>query len=233
MGVVPDTRIGKIEFYEAHIQPWNTNATSIGLTAAQVTALSTLTTQARAAFNAAEAARQAAKAATQAFYDKVRALHSGPGAGADMISAIKTFAETKNDPNVYVLAQIPAPSQPGTTPPPGTPFEFAVGLLQSGALGLKWKCNNPSGTVGTLYEVRRRIGAGQAAPFTFVGASGTKSFTDETLPSGSSPVTYQVTAVRSTSRGNPAQFTVNFGIGGGGGFVIASVNEPGTGRLAA
>lgn len=226
MGVVPDTRLGKIEFYEAHTLaggPWAVNAAAIGLTPASVTALGTLTTAARSAFNAAEVARQAAKAATQNYYDKVRAMHSGPGAGQDMIDTIRVYAETKNDPNVYNLAQIPPPATPGTTPPPGTPFEFTVGLLQNGALELRWKCSNPSGSVGTIYEVKRQIGSGA---FAFIGASGVKTFTDATLVSGAMPATYQVTAVRSTARGNPAQFTVNFGIGGGGGgFTIASVTE--------
>jgi len=229
MGVVPDTRLGKIEFYEAHTLlggPWATNATAIGLTAAQVTALGTLTTQARAAFNAAEAARQAAKTATQNFYDKVRAMHNGPGAGSDMIQAIRNWAESKNDPNVYTLAQIPPPATPGVTPPPGTPFDFTIGLLQNGALELKWKCNNPSGTQGTIYEVKRRIGA--AGNFNFVGASGVKAFTDDTVPAGSPSVTYQITAVRSTQRGNPAQFTVNFGVGGPG-LTIESVTTEGAG----
>jgi hypothetical protein len=225
MGVVPDSRIGKIEFYEAHIAPWTSHAAAIGLTPAAVTALSTLTTQARAAFNAAEAARAAAKAATQNFYDKVRAMHSNPGAGSDMIETIKTYAQTKNDPNVYVLAQIPPPATPGITPPPGTPLDFTVSLLQNGALELKWKCNNPSGTQGTIYEVKRQTGGGA---FTFIGASGVKSVTDDTLPSGATPATYQVTAVRSTARGNPAQFTVNFGIGGPG-LTIASITEGGAG----
>lgn len=229
MGVVPDSRLGKIEFYEAHIAPWTSNAAAIGLTPASVTSLGTLTTQARAAFNAAEAARQAARAATQNFYDKVRAMHSGPGAGQDMIDTIRNHAETKDDPNVYVLAQIPPPAVPGTTPPPGTPFEFTVGLLQNGALELKWKCNNPSGTQGTIYEVKRQIGGGA---LNFVGATGVKSFIDDTLPSGSAPVTYQITAVRSTARGNPAQFTVNFGIGGPG-LTIASITEGGPMKMAA
>lgn len=243
MGVVPDTRLGKIEFYEAHALPggpWATNAAAIGLTTAQVAALGTLTTQARAAFNAAEAARQAAKAATQNFYDKVRAMHNGPGAGSDMIQAIRNWAESKNDPNVYTLAQIPPPATPGVTPPPGTPFDFTVGLLQNGALELKWKCNNPSGTQGTIYEVKRRIGGGASGPFTFVGASGVKTFTDDTVPAGGGggSVTYQITAVRSTQRGNPAQFTVHFGVGGGGaGLTIESVTaESGAGgpvKLAA
>lgn len=233
MGVVPDTRLGKIEFYEAHITPWTSNAAAIGLTPTAVTGLSTLTTAARAAYNAAEAARQAAKTATLAFHDAVRAMHSNPGAGQDMIDTIRNYAESKNLPNVFVLAQIPPPADPSTAPPPGTPFEFRVGLLQNGALELKWKCNNPSGTQGTIYEVKRAIGGGGGG-MQFVGATGVKSFTDETLPSGATPVTYQVTAVRSTARGNPAQFTVNFGIGGGGaGLTIGSVTEGGPVKLAA
>jgi hypothetical protein len=213
MGVVPKNPLGKIEFYEAHLSPWEGNAVAIGLTVAAVTALETATNNARAAYNAHLAAQQQAKAATQDYYEKVRLMHNSPGKGADMIQTIKTFAQTTNNPNVYTLAEIPPPATPGTTPPPGTPFDFTVGLLQDGALELKWKCNNPSGTVGTIYEVKRKIGNGA---FEFVGASGVKTFTDDSLPANASPCTYQITAVRSTSRGNPAQFTVTFGSGGGG-----------------
>ncbi len=217
MGVVPDTRIGKIEFYEAHVAPWTANAAAIGLDAADVANLATLTSDARDAYNAAEAARLAARAATLAFYDAVRAMHSGAGAGQDMIDTIRNHARVKNDSNVYVLAQIPAPATPGVTPPPGTPFDLRIGLLQTGALELKWKCNNPAGTQGTIYEVRRQIGgAGGGAGFTFIGASGSRGFTDDTLPTGSAPIVYQITAVRSTARGNPAQFIVNFGTAGPG-----------------
>jgi hypothetical protein len=231
MGVVPDDRLGKIEFYEAHLQPWTANAAAIGLAPASVTALAALVTTARKAYDGHLAAQAAARAATQSFYDAVRAMHGGPGAGADMIATIKTFAATQSDPNVYVLAQIPPPAAGGPTPPPGTPFDFTVTLMQDGSLGLRWKCNNPSGTVGTIYEVKRAMGAGGAMEF--VGASGVKSFTDDTLPSGASPVMYQITAVRSTARGNPAQFVVNFGVGGGG-FAVTSVTPVGAGvKMAA
>lgn len=222
MSIVPDSRLGKIEFYEAHLTPWANEAVDIGLTPEEVGLLETDTLAARATYNAHLAAQLAAKNATQAFYQAVRTMHSSPGRGADMIQKIKTFAQTSNDPNVYVLAQIPPPATPGTTPPPGTPFDFGVSLLQSGALELKWKCSNPAGAAGTIYEVKR--GGSSTGPFTYVGASGIRSFLDETLPMGSAPVTYQVTGVRSTVRGNPAQFTVNFGVGGGG-FVITSVTE--------
>lgn len=220
MAIVPDDRLGKIEFYEAHMTPWTTNALAIGLTSTSVTALGALVTAARTAYNNAEAARQAAKAATQSFYDAVRAMHSGPGAGSDMIETIKNYAQSKNLPNVYVLAQIPPPATPGTTPPPGTPFDFTVGLLQNGSLELKWKCNNPSGTSGTIYEVSRRVGGATTGPFQYVGPTGVKSIIDDTVPSNSGPITYQITAIRSTrggvERGNPGQFTVTFGMGGGG-----------------
>lgn len=222
MGIVPNDRIGKIEFYEAHLPPWTTNAAAIGLTPASVTALTTAVTNARKAYGDHLAAQAAAKAATAAFYDKVRIMHSNPGFGADMIQTIKTFAQTSNNPNVYVLAQIPPPAQGGTTPPPGTPFDFTVNLLQDGSLQLKWKCSNPSGTVGTIYEVKRQVGG--AGSFQFVGATGVKTFTDDTL-SGGSPVMYQITAVRSTARGNPAQFVVNFGVGGGG-LTVSSISTP-------
>ncbi|MCC6230715.1 MAG: hypothetical protein IT432_16005 [Phycisphaerales bacterium] len=227
MGTVPDTRLGKIEFYEAHTLsggPWATNAAAIGVTAASVSALESLTKAARSAFNAAEAARQAAKAATQAYHDAVRAMHSNPGAGQDMIDTINNKARTTNSPGVYTLAQIPPPATPGTNPPPGTPLDFTVGLLQNGALELKWKCNNPSGTQGTVYEVKRRDGSGTGGAFGYVGSTGVKTFTDETVVSGTASVTYQVTAIRSTQRGNPGQFTVSFGVGGPG-LTIASVTE--------
>ncbi|MCC6660920.1 MAG: hypothetical protein IT437_08545 [Phycisphaerales bacterium] len=71
--------------------------------------------------------------------------------------------------------------------------------------------HQPTGSVGTIYEVQRKIGN---AGFQFIGGIGVKTFLDETLPTGSAPVTYKITAVRSTARGNSAQFTVNFGVGG-------------------
>lgn len=225
MGIVPSTRLGKIEFYEAHTAPWTANAAAIGLAPASVTGLSAAVTAARAAYNAHVVAQDAAKAATNNFYDKVRAMHAGPGMGSDMIQTIKTYAESKNDPNVYNLAQIPPPPVPGTVPPPGTPSNFTVGLLQNGSVELRWRCENPAGSGGTIYEVRRRTGTSTEAPFVFVGAVGTRTFVDGTIPSGASPVAYEITAVRSTTRGAPAQFTVTFGVGGGSGFVVSSTPE--------
>lgn len=225
MPTVPETRLGKIEFYESHNAPWTANAAAIGLTPASVTALGVLTTAARNAYNAHVAAQAAAKAATQVFYDKVRAMHSGTGAGAAMLDTIRAYAVAKGDPGVYSLAQIPPPATPGTTPPPGTPSNFIITLHPTGAIELKWKCLNPPGTSGTVYEVRRRIGASGA--YTFLGSNGTRSFVDDTLPTSAASavggVSYEITAVRSTARGIASQVTVNFGQNGSGLTVTESV----------
>lgn len=222
MGIVPDSRVGKLNFYEARLAPWAANAVAIGVTPAAVAALDALAIDARKAFEDMEAARNAAKAATQIFYEAIRNLHSGPGAGSDMIDAIRVKAQSTDDPGVYALAQIPPPATPSTTPPPGTPSNFTVGLNQDGSLLLKWKCDNPSGTQGTIYEVMRRFTLD--GPFTFIGASGTRSFIDQTIPNGAAPATYRITAVRSTQRGSPAQFTVSFGVGGSGPTVTSVSN---------
>jgi hypothetical protein len=221
MPIVPDDRVAKLEFYESHVAVWQAVAATIGLTPASVTALQGVTEEARAAYTAHLAALDASKAATAAFYAKIRAMHNAPGMGADMIQQIKTKAATTNNPGVYTLAQIPAPALPTPVPPPGTPTDFTVGLLGDGSLELKWRCANPAGRGGVTYLVQRRTGT--ATDWTFVGGTGTRKFVDQTLPAGASPVSYQITAVRSTARGNPAQFAVNFGTAAGTGEAVATV----------
>ena len=210
MSIVPQSRIGKVQFYEAHLTPWTNNAANIGLELPAVAALTTATQEARAAYDAMLAARDASRAATQAFYAKVSVMHAAPGLGSDMIDSIKNYAQTTGDPNVYTLAQIPPPAPPGVVGPPGTPFDFRVGLRQDGSVELKWKCNNPSGAGGTVYEILRSVGGGAMQ---FVDNAGEKTFIDETVPANSGPVTYQITGVRTTVRGDPAQFTMQFGTG--------------------
>ncbi len=218
MSIVPATNIGKITFYESHIVTWTSHPSMVGLLASDCVSLQALITTARKAYDAQQAALNAAKSATQTMKNAVAAMHA---LGSTDIMKIKTFAEASNNPNVYPLADLPAPATPSPVGPPGTPTDFVVTLLQSGAVMLKWKCANPVGSVGTLYEVRRKTGSGN---FTLLSTEGTREFTDETLPQGAVGVTYEITARRSTVRGMPAQFNVNFGIGSGGGIFITSTS---------
>ena len=226
MSVVPDKYIDRVQFYETHLTPWAANAVAIGTTAGLVTDLTTKTTAARAAYDAQQSVQAAAKAATLTLKTSVAAMGL---AGAAIINQIRAKAASGGD-GVYALAQIPAPAVPAPVGRPGTPTGFEVALNGDGALGLKWKCANPAGSVGTIYQVWRRInGTGTpsaSATFDYLGGSGTKSFNDATVPAGSAALTYQIQAVRSTATGPWAQFNVNLGmVGGAGGSMTASV-EP-------
>jgi hypothetical protein len=214
---MPPDKVGKIEFCENHTAPWTTNAVAIGTTAAAVTDLTTKTTAARAAFNAQQAAQQAAKAATNDFNLAVTAMAA---AASDIIKQVRVKASTAGN-SVYSLAEIPVPATPSPIGPLGTPQSFKVTLAQTGALELSWKCTNPRGATGTVYQLYRRIGA--TGEFTYLGGVGEKKFMDDTVPAGSAQVQYQIQAVRSTSVGPWALFIVNFGVSGGE--MMASVSE--------
>lgn len=224
MGIVPSSSLGKIQFYESHIANWTSHPTLIGLLPADCVALASLIGAARKAYDDQQLALNAAKSATAEMRLAVRNMHA---LGAIDISKIKTFAEATNNPNVYPLADLPMPATPGTVPPPGTPTDFTASIEPTGAVTLRWKCPNPPGVGGTQYEIQRKIGGGNYSIISTVGA---RSFTDMTLPAGSVGVQYQITATRSTLRGVPNVFVVNFGVGGGGGMFIESTSE-GTGAM--
>lgn len=205
MGVVPKVRIDRIQFYEAHAPVWLEEGAAIGVSGAEATLLAERAAEARESYMAALRARDAAQAATDRYHQLTASMSAY---GSALMSKIRGFAEVTDDIRVYSRAQIPPPAPAAPAPPPGKPNGFSINLLQTGTLVLRWKCANPASTFGTIYEVRRRIGNGE---LTFVGTTGVKSFTDHTIPAGSTGIVYQITAVRSTRRGQPAQFNVNFG----------------------
>jgi hypothetical protein len=218
MALLPQTLNGKITWYESKLPTWEANATGIGSSAPEIAALVTKTEAARAAMVAQEEAQDTAKTKTAALRNAVEAMMT---AGADVIAKIRVKASADGEA-IYELANIPAPAIPSPTPPPGEPTDFKVKLLNNGAITISWKCANPAGTSGTQYQVWRRVGA--AGAFTYLGGTGPKEFTDATIPAGSSQVTYQIQATRSTAIGPWAQFNVNFGVGSAG-EMTASVSE--------
>lgn len=219
-GILPESRIDRVSFLQARLPGWLTNAVALGSTAPTITSLTTLTTSARAAYDAQQLAIGLAKAATQTFHDSVAAMDKG---ASDVLKQIKLKAATGGGNAVYVLAVLPVPATPSPRPAPGTPNAFTVSLEQTGVLTLAWKCANPAGASGTIYQVARKLGgpgdgagAGTAEEWSVVGTTGDKHFVDATLPAGGGTdglVTYQVTAIRSTIAGPPGVFTVKFGAG--------------------
>jgi hypothetical protein len=227
MAVVPNTSNGKIEFFDSKTGasgPWSLNSVAIGTTAGAVTGLATKVSTAKTKLAAAVSAKEASKNATAEFNAAVRDM---AGAGADIIKQIRAKAATDGD-GVYFLAQIPAPATPSPVPPPGKPTDFTVALSEGGGLTLKWKCPNPPGAQGPVYQVSRRTGA--TGDFALVGATGTRQFVDDTVPAGVASVTYRVVAIRTTAQGPEALLTVCFGVTGAGEATASVVQAP---KLAA
>lgn len=217
MSVVPNTKSGKLEFYESHIEGWVENAADIGVQPSQLTALSALIAAARTSYTAQQVAADAARDATGDSNLAISAMHK---LGSATIAQIRAFAETTNNPGVFTLASLPFPADPSPVGPPGKPSDLEVSILIGGSLHLRWKCENPPNASGTVYEVRRRIGGGS---FVIIGAAGgNKEFIDATLPGGSTGVVYEITGMRTGLRGLSNQFNVNFGVGGAGITVTAA-----------
>ncbi|MEM1010616.1 MAG: hypothetical protein AAGI46_00175 [Planctomycetota bacterium] len=205
MSVVPRKNVDKIQFFEDHISVWTAQATTIGTTEAEVTDLDTKTQAARTAYDAQQAAQNAAKAATA---DLNVALDAMSRAGSDIIYQIRSQAGADGD-GVYAAAQIPVPATPSPSAAPGTPYELKTEVNGNGELMLSWKCDNPAGTSGTIYQVYRSTNG--SLDFEYLGGVGSRKFVDATIPAGATQITYKMQAVRSTAAGMWATFNVLFG----------------------
>lgn len=216
--VLPDAYLEQIQFCEDHLAPFTLNAAAIGLTGPQVSNLGALTVKARAAYNAAQAARLASKAATLTFHTDTGDMRDNI---RDLIALIKTKAETTNNPNVYALAQISAPSPATPASPPGQPSNFIITLETDGSLTLTWKCKNSTTSTGVFFQVQRKL-AGETN-LRNIGGTPVKSFNDATVPAGIGSLVYLVTGFRGTRAGDASdQITVQFGVGGGGLSVVGA-----------
>jgi hypothetical protein len=188
--VLPNSRIDRLEFFESRIGPWSLSATQIGLSTSLMSALSSQTSAARAAYQAMVAAHNASKSATQGFYQACATMVE---TGTDYIKTIKSFSDTTNNPSVYQLALLPPPKTPSAQPAPAAPEGLTATLLNNGAIELAWQGSLKGGVACTVW---RKLAA--EADFTQIGmVTGERKFVDAQLPIGAaSGVQYQVRAHR-------------------------------------
>jgi len=229
MATYPRDRKEFLVWAEAHWPVWLASPTKIGLTVEQVTAFKNQVGVLRTKTTAQQAAKDAAKAATEAAGDAdsdTRELTS------DLVRSIRAFATNSNDPEVYQIAQIPAPSSGAPVPPPGQPTDFKVELNSDGSITLKWKAKHPEGSDRVVYFVQRKLI--NETSFRLIGGSGEKSYQDDTLPVGIDGATYIITAQRGNVQGQPSrQLTVTFGSGGPGAMRFGFAEANATAKKAA
>lgn len=209
MPTVPEKLPEAIDWINNRVGPWAANAAAIGLSVEDVSAVGDLADAAAANRTAAQQADDAKLAAYADYHASGKDMRDMATA---LVSKIRGTAKASDDPQaVYSAALIPAPADREPTPAPGTPYEFTVALQQSGSITLAFKCDNPGNVAGVTYLVQRQEEPG--GPFGFLTIAQEREFTDDTVPQGSSLVTYRVTATRSTKVGPPAEFNVRFGAG--------------------
>jgi len=227
MSILPDTIVEQIEFCEQHEPIWAVAPASVGLTAPQLAALATATTDARKAYDEALAAREASKARTTTLRSEMATMRT---VVADLIRQIKAFAELQSNPAaVYALAQIPMPSAPTPLPAPGKPTDFAIILNSDGSVTLSWTATDGSASSGAFFMVSRKL-PGQTAFTGIGGAPGSTtenrrpSFTDATVPTSAAGqgAQYIVQGFRGTRIGEPSDaVVVQFGTDSGGGLAAS------------
>jgi hypothetical protein len=207
--IVPNTASDKITFFTSHVSGWAEDPPVIGTTAERVALVQAKLDEAKQALLARGHAVDAARSATL----RLRmALAELSDVGAQVIAEVKAKAAVDGE-SIYPRASLPLPATPSPLGKPGKPTNLSVELLSGmGVFRLAWKCRHPRGAKGTMYQVYRRLGAG--GDYAFLGASGKKKFTDATIPAGTGFVSYRIVAVRSTARGDVAEFNVNLGVSG-------------------
>ena len=223
----PKSKSGKIGYFNSKVTPWTDNSVAIGSTAPIVAAFSALVASAQEKMSEQIAAEQAAKAATEACDNAVAQMVF---AGGEIIKQVRIKAASSADPGaVYDLAQVPAPATPTPVTTLGTPTDWKVTLDPDGAVTIGWKCSNPRAT-GTIYQVWRKL---ETEPeFSYMGGTGEKKFTDDSVPAGSQQTMYKIQAVRSTAKGQWGICTVLFGKSSSGAMTASVMSAPAA-KLAA
>jgi hypothetical protein len=206
MSLVPDGKSKKIEFFKARLDKWELNASEIGTTVEAVDDLAELVQEAREALQAQQVAYSKAQSATLRLNT---ALDKMGTAGAAIIKQIRARADLAGV-GVFPLASIPPRAKPAPIGAPGKPYSMTTRLGSLGTLGLRWKCDHPAGSVGTMYQISRQLE--DAGPFEFLDVVGKKRFVDRTIPAGTARVVYRIRAFRSTKTGPAADFPVSIGV---------------------
>ncbi len=213
MSTIPERLAGVVPWCKTHLTAWAADPAAIGLDEATVAGLEAQTEEALAARRAYEQLQQAADAALARSNNLTSTLRTN---ASSAVGRVRAFAPTQPSPQkVLSAARLPARRDASPLPEPGRPYRFEFKLLQDGSLDVAFKCDNRveggRRLRGVVYEVHRSDGHG--GRFEFLCTAMERRFRDETIPKGTTMVTYRVVALTSTRRGSAALRTVSFGSG--------------------
>lgn len=205
-----------LAWMEQHVTLWQAAPATIGLAPSIVSAFGTLVAGARKDFDTANAIRLASKQATVAQQETFRDMKRE---ASDLVNTVKSFIEQSGNANLWATAGLEPPAPRGETPPPNAPFQLGATLDSEGNLLLKWKASQPQGVSSVVYSVRRAFN--NTGAFVLLDTVGGKKFLDTTVPTGTTSVSYTVTAKHGTNVSAPSEsLTLRFGRAQGGGLSL-------------
>ena len=134
--------------------------------------------------------------ATQTYKDRAKTMR---GNASPVIANIKNFADNAPIPQViYDLANVSPRDPAAPAPPPSMPINIKRVVQPDGAVTLRWEATGP---VGTIYNVTRKLFGETGFSFVGQGDGSDKSFTDATIPPGTTSATYLIQGVRGPATG--------------------------------
>ncbi len=187
MPIVPQSKAGALLWGQVHLDPFS-DPVPIGLSASQSAAYAAALAEFKDAYYAADAARTEAMSRTALADSAWAKFHR---ISASCLATIKATAEASPDPNaIYSLALISANKKRTPAGPPVDVTGLSAHLQNDGSVKLKWK-----GTVrqGQFFTVWRKLGS---HAWMQIGSIACKSFTDPSLPAGSTAALYMIRAHR-------------------------------------
>ncbi len=207
MATYPRDQTKLAAWARSHADVWSQDPSAIGLTPAQVAAFNGVVDEFEARRLEAITARNAARSATAMSNHAKLVMRN---AASDLVRTIRAFAAMNGASDVLARAQLPIIAQASPVPPPGQPTNLSFSIGSDGALTLAWTAKHPKGSDRVVYLVRRKLAHEKG--YTFLGASGEKSYTDDTLPVGVASATYVITAQRGRVKGpDSLTYVVTFG----------------------
>lgn len=206
MPLVPQTKTGALSFFQSRLAAWSDDPAAVGLSPQQVADITAATSAAQDSLIAAQQVSNAARSATATNDTDIADMRA---VGSGIIATIRAFAKTSGDPEVYALADIPAPKARTPAGTPDAPTLVRGAIDSCGAVELRW---HGSLAYHAFFEVYRMF-EGQRE-WTLLASVGAKAWTDATIPPGStSAISYFVQARRGELRGEPsAPITIRMGV---------------------
>ncbi|MFI4917710.1 MAG: hypothetical protein ACIAS6_14550 [Phycisphaerales bacterium JB060] len=210
MSTIPTQPEQSIDWVQAHIGPWTTNAETLKLDPLVIGELSALASAAADARTAKINAKNAYRNSVTTFDAAVKSMRTLAGG---QVSIIRSTAKNAENPEaIYTAAVVPAPADRTAAPAPGTPTGFKHTLSIGGELTVRFACPNPPRVGPVTYRVDRRVG-GTGQPFIPFVTLKERELTDTGIPLGTPEVAYRITPQTSTKDGGLAQFAIQFGAG--------------------